>query len=134
MTGWLDIRIICPSRATCLPATDEDEYNMTWWLLFKTTSDFKMDYLCINFKSRSYFGVSKQTLFRRERAMTGWLDIRIICPSRATCLPAKCCFSELEHMVQVLRTHRGHPSSNPRFQCGSIFALCKKVFIWRIID
>jgi hypothetical protein len=27
--------------------------------------------------------------------MTGWLGIRIICPSGATCLPADYCFSEL---------------------------------------
>ena len=30
-----------------------------------------------------------------EREMTGWLGIRIMCPSGATCLPADCCFSEL---------------------------------------
>jgi hypothetical protein len=30
-----------------------------------------------------------------ERAKTGWLGIRIMCPSGATCLPADCCFSEL---------------------------------------
>jgi hypothetical protein len=28
-------------------------------------------------------------------AKTGWLRIRIMCPSGATCLPADCCFSEL---------------------------------------
>ena len=26
---------------------------------------------------------------------TGWLGIRIMCPSGAICLPADCCFSEL---------------------------------------
>ena len=31
------------------------------------------------------------------RAKTGWLGIRIMCPSGATCLPADCCFSELQH-------------------------------------
>ena len=31
----------------------------------------------------------------RERAKTGWLGIRIMCPSGATCLSADCCFSEL---------------------------------------
>jgi hypothetical protein len=30
----------------------------------------------------------------RERAKTGWLGIRIMCPSGATCLSADCCFSE----------------------------------------
>jgi hypothetical protein len=30
-----------------------------------------------------------------ERANTGWLGIRIMCPSGVTCLPADCCFSEL---------------------------------------
>ena len=30
-----------------------------------------------------------------ERANTGWLGIKIMCRSGATCLPADCCFSEL---------------------------------------
>jgi len=30
-----------------------------------------------------------------ERAKTGWLGIRIMCSSGATCLPADCCFSGL---------------------------------------
>ena len=30
-----------------------------------------------------------------ERAKNGWLGIKIMCPSGATCLPADCCFSEL---------------------------------------
>ena len=30
-----------------------------------------------------------------ERTKTGWLGIRILCPSGATCLPENCCFSEL---------------------------------------
>ena len=29
------------------------------------------------------------------RANAGWLGIRIICPSGATCLSVDCCFSEL---------------------------------------
>ena len=31
------------------------------------------------------------------RAKTGWLGIRIMCSSGATCLTADCCFSELKH-------------------------------------
>ena len=30
-----------------------------------------------------------------ERAKTGWLGIRIMCPSGVACLPADCCFIEL---------------------------------------
>jgi hypothetical protein len=30
-----------------------------------------------------------------EKAKTGWLGIRIMCQSGATCLPTDCCFSEL---------------------------------------
>jgi hypothetical protein len=30
-----------------------------------------------------------------ERARTGWLGIRIMCPNGAICLPADCCFSGL---------------------------------------
>jgi hypothetical protein len=43
-----------------------------------------------------------------ERAKTGWLEIRIMCPSWATCLSMDCCFSELasyknptKHVVPV---------------------------------
>ena len=31
----------------------------------------------------------------RRKSKTGWLGIRIMCPSGATCLSAECCFSEL---------------------------------------
>jgi len=30
-----------------------------------------------------------------ERAKNGWLGIRIMCPSGATCLSADCCFSKI---------------------------------------
>jgi hypothetical protein len=36
----------------------------------------------------------KLAALRRKRK-TGWLGIRIMCPSGATCLSADCCFSEL---------------------------------------
>jgi hypothetical protein len=29
-----------------------------------------------------------------ERSKTGWLRIRIMCQTGATCLPPNCCFSE----------------------------------------
>ena len=29
-----------------------------------------------------------------KRAKTGWLEIRIMCPSGAICLPADCCFNK----------------------------------------
>jgi len=35
------------------------------------------------------------------RAKTGWLVIRIMCPSRATCLPVYCYFSELALKIQL---------------------------------
>ena len=35
------------------------------------------------------------TQHKGERAKTGWLGIRIMCPSGALCLPADSCFSEL---------------------------------------
>ena len=35
------------------------------------------------------------TQYKGETAKTGWLGIRIMCPSGATCLPADCCFSKL---------------------------------------
>jgi hypothetical protein len=30
-----------------------------------------------------------------DRAKTGWLGIRIMCPSGTTCLSADCCFNKL---------------------------------------
>ena len=35
------------------------------------------------------------TQHKGARAKTGWLGIRIMCQSGATCLPADCCYSEL---------------------------------------
>ena len=35
------------------------------------------------------------TQYQGERTKTGWLGIKITCPSGATCLSADCCFSEL---------------------------------------
>jgi len=35
------------------------------------------------------------TQHQGERAKTGWLGIRIMCLSGATCLSADCCFSEI---------------------------------------
>jgi len=35
------------------------------------------------------------TQHRGERAKSGWLRIRIVCPSGMTCLSTDCCFSEL---------------------------------------
>ena len=40
-------------------------------------------------------GFERRTGQIRLRAKTGWLGIRIMCPSGATCLSADCCFSEL---------------------------------------
>ena len=42
-----------------------------------------------------YVGSSLSTQHYGERAKTGWLGIRIMCPSGTICLPADCCFSEL---------------------------------------
>ena len=36
-----------------------------------------------------------------ERTKTGWLGIRIMCPSGATCLSADCCFSELDYANSI---------------------------------
>jgi hypothetical protein len=47
------------------------------------TKDYKIGICCFSAK---HLG---------ERAKTGWLGIRIMCPSGATCLPKDCCFSEL---------------------------------------
>ena len=38
---------------------------------------------------------AKHTSFNKERAKTGWLEIRIMCSSGEACLSADCCFSEL---------------------------------------
>ena len=45
------------------------------------TKDYKISICCFS---------TKHTALR-----TGWLGIRIMCPSGATCLPEDCCFSEL---------------------------------------
>ena len=51
----------------------------------------------------------------RVTAKIGWLGIRIMCPSGATCLPTDCCFSELSlcksNFVCWSRTKRTSSSS-----------------------
>jgi hypothetical protein len=48
------------------------------------TKDYKIGICCFSAKHSAL-----------RRAKTGWLGIRIMCSSGATCLPANCCFSEL---------------------------------------
>ena len=50
------------------------------------TTDYKIGICCF---------FTKDAALKRERAKTGWLGIRIMCQSVATCLSADCCFSEL---------------------------------------
>ena len=50
------------------------------------TKDYEIVFCCFS---------AKHAALRREKAKTGWLGIRIMCPSGATCLPADYCFSEL---------------------------------------
>ena len=47
------------------------------------THDFKIG-IC------SFFAMQQ-----REKTKSGWIGIRIMCPSGATCLLMECCFSEL---------------------------------------
>jgi hypothetical protein len=55
------------------------------WLV--KTKDYEIGICCFSAKHAA-FNLG-------ERAKTGWLGIRIMCPSGATYLPADCCFSEL---------------------------------------
>ena len=48
------------------------------------TEDYKISICCFS---------AKHAALRKKK--NGWLGIRIICPSGATCLPMDCCFSEL---------------------------------------
>jgi hypothetical protein len=51
------------------------------------TKDYKIGICC--------FSVEHVSLRRKSKAKTGWLRIRIMCPSGEKSLPADCCFSEL---------------------------------------
>ena len=46
-------------------------------------------------KSVAVVSSAKHTALRRKNRDIGWLGIRIMCPSGATCLSAHCCFSQL---------------------------------------
>ena len=48
------------------------------------TKDYKIGICCFSTKHAAL-----------RRAKTGWLGIRIMCLSGATCIPTDCCFSEL---------------------------------------
>ena len=47
------------------------------------TKDYKIGICCFS---------AKHAALRRKSKEQGWLGIRIMCPSGATCLPADCCF------------------------------------------
>ena len=49
------------------------------------TKDYKIGICCFSFKHTTL----------RRKSKTGWLGIRIMCQSVATCLSTNCCFSEL---------------------------------------
>jgi len=53
------------------------------------TKDYNIGICCFSPKHAALQGV---------RAKTGWLGIKIMCPSAVTYLPANCCFSELALM------------------------------------
>jgi hypothetical protein len=53
------------------------------------TKDFKMVFVASPL-STQHLG---------ERANSGWLAIKIVCPNGATCLFVDCCVCELEHSV-----------------------------------
>ena len=58
---------------------------------FEPRSDQTKDYkigIC-------YFSAKDAALGKKRGAKTGWIGIRIMCPSGAICLSADCCFSEL---------------------------------------
>jgi hypothetical protein len=62
------------------------------------------------------------------RAKTGWLGIRIMCPSGATCLPEDCCFSELA----LLKSNSACWSSTKRTLSSSHWKLtCSR---WRVSE
>ena len=49
------------------------------------TKEYKIGIFCFSAKHAAL----------RRKSKTGWLGIRRMCPSGATCLSADCCFSEL---------------------------------------
>ena len=48
------------------------------------SKDYKIGICCFS---------AKHAALRRKGMQTGWLGIRIMCPSGATCLPADSCFT-----------------------------------------
>ena len=49
--------------------------------------------LTVNHGMKIGFADSPQNIqYQGVRAKSGWLGIRIMCPSGATCLPVDCCF------------------------------------------
>jgi hypothetical protein len=94
-TGWLRIRIMCQSGATCLWCP----YYLPSFMKFCSVVSEELRWQTDRrtgqkqYVSPPKWGLSTQHL--GERAKTGWLRIRIMCQSGATCLSMDCCFSEL---------------------------------------
>jgi hypothetical protein len=64
---------------TVLPSSAEDRGFDPW---LGETNDYKIGIYCFS---------AKYAALRRKNK-TGWLGIRIMCPSGATCLSEDCCF------------------------------------------
>jgi hypothetical protein len=56
---------------------------------------FEPDRVKLKTKKKVFVASQISTQRKGERAKTGWLGIRIMCPSGATCPPVDCCFKEL---------------------------------------
>ena len=64
--------------------------NLQWWACGGQFKDHKIGICCFSAKPVA-------------RAQIGWLCIRIMCPSGATCLPMGCTFCDLTLLMNKLR-------------------------------
>ena len=95
-----------------------------WWVRTRVGSNQRLYKIVASPLSTQHLG---------EREMTGWLGIRIMCPSGATCLPADCCFSELallkSNSACLSRTKRTSSSSHWKLTC-SRHDIAEKLLNW----
>jgi len=71
---------------------------------------------------------AKHTALRRR---TGWLVIRIMCPSGTTCLPADCYFSEVALLTDPGSLNLTDISYRLRFSFVSFACIVRSFFVFR---
>ena len=101
--------------------------NWTIWCLVCVVLNIGKWYFCV------FVDCPRSTNHKGERVNIAWLGIRIMCPSRAACLHADWCFSELALKTVCWSGTKWTSSSSHRFNLFSPCDITDKLLLWHYI-